>query len=308
MTIVVTGATGFLGSQVVTALRARGLNPVAALRDDPRRPIHEDVPALRLDLARPGSALEALKAIGADAVIHCAAYGVDYRDQDLESALRINVDGTLQLFDAAHRLGIGRFLHIGTSYEYGDHPGLISEETPLAPDGLYGGTKAAASILLLALRHAVPPRLVVLRPFGMYGPGEGPHKLVPQVIGAARSGAPLDLTEGIEVRDYLPVTDVARGIAELTALPDEEFPAGRVFNICSGEGRSIRQFASDVAEAAGADRSVLRFGRLPIRPEAPARVVGDPTRWQTLWADLGRPDVTQQTGLGETVTRMQEEM
>lgn len=292
---------------MVNALLQRGHEPVAALSDKPRHALRADVPTLRLDLTRPKSIMEALDRAGVDTVIHCAAYGVDYREQDLDKALRINVVGTLQLFDAAHRAGIGRFLHVGTSYEYGDHPGPISETMPLLPDGLYASTKAAASLLLLGLRRRTPPKILIVRPFGMYGPGEGSHKLVPQVLSAVSNSTPLDLTDGTEVRDYVPVNDVARGVAELAVLPEDEFPAGHVFNVCSGNGRSVRDFVSALAVAAGGDLAMLRFGRLPNRPDAPARVVGDPTRWRAFWDHLGRSDVAAETALADVVTQMQKE-
>lgn len=302
MRVLVTGATGFLGRHVVAELRAAGATPIAGVhRAEPR----VDLRCERVQLAVEDAASirSALGDAHPDAIVHCAAYGVDHREQDLLAAVSVNIAGSLQLYAAAREAGVERFVHVGTAYEYGDHPGAIDEATPLIPEGLYGASKAAAGIMLLerGRRYGCPP--LIARPFSMYGPGEGRHKLVPQIIAASVCHAELALTEGHELRDYLPVADVARALAALACLETARFPFGATFNLCSGRAVSVRALAEAVADAAGGV-ATLRFGASPSRTDAPRSVVGDPTRWRAFCGAHELERVLVETPLAAVVTAM----
>ena len=120
--------------------------------------------------------------------------------------------------------------------------------------------------------------LVVLRPFGIYGEGEGPHKLIPQMIRALLTGKPVKLTPGGQIRDYIHVTDF---IAALELAAEVDLPAGRVYNVCSGEGITLRQLAEAlrrVAEKPVTD--LFEFGKLKYRKDEVMSLVGDPSRYR----------------------------
>lgn len=276
--VLVTGASGFLGAHVTAGAQARGLAVRAALRVSSDRHrldrLAPGVTTVDLDLADPAADLAGALA-GVDAVIHCAAYGVDYRQSDFATALALNVAASMRLAEAAAAIGI-RFVHVGTSYEYGTEDGTLTEDRRLAPIGIYGVTKAAASLALqdLARRTAAP--IVVVRPFSMYGPLEGAHKFVPMVMAASRTGQTVDLTPGEQQRDYLYVGDVVTACLDLAVATS--FPAGEIFNICSGQGVGLRELASTAVAAARGDPAVLRWGAKPYRPAESMRVVGDPTK------------------------------
>ena len=302
MRVLVTGGAGFLGGHVVREIRQLGHVPIGTVRTA-HEPGASDAGSetVRLLLEEDQSVVSALGRARPDSVVHCAAYGVDFRQQDLHTAIETNILGTMRLLLAAREAGVARFVHVGTAYEYGHHAGPIPEETPLQPRGAYAATKAAASILVIVEAANLGVSCVVVRPFSMYGPGEGAHKLVPQIIRASRDGAPLDLTAGEEVRDYLPVSDVARRIAWLVTLA-EEFPASDVFNLCSGRAIRIRDFARQVADAAGG--AELRFGTIPPRTGSPAHVVGNPGRWRAFCKAHNRSDLITIQSIETTVDRM----
>ncbi|MHC5021532.1 MAG: NAD-dependent epimerase/dehydratase family protein, partial [Planctomycetota bacterium] len=261
MTTLVTGASGFVGGHVVAALQAAG---VAVLSPSRRS----------LDLTRPATFDAWFAAHRPEAVINCAAYGVDHRRQDPALAVAVNAVAPAALYLAAARFGVRRFVHAGTALEYGPHRHPITEATPLRPCGLYGSSKAAGSLNLAAAAHA---RLhpVIARCFSLYGPGEGAHKLVPQVVAALTAATPLPMTAGTQVRDYLYVGDAARALAAL-AHPGTAAPSPPILNICSGRGVSVRELALAVAGELGADPALLQFGTLRDRTESIERCVGDP--------------------------------
>ncbi|SOB80578.1 Nucleoside-diphosphate-sugar epimerase [Sphingomonas guangdongensis] len=209
---------------------------------------------------------------GIDLVVHCAAYGVDYRQRDFDTGLAANVSASVRLAEAVAARG-ARLIHVGTSYEYGTEDGVLTEDRRLAPVGVYGVTKAAATLALQDLARRTGASLAVVRPFSMYGPLEGEHKFVPLVMAASRSGSPLDLTPGDQQRDYLYVGDVSDACLDLGSSND--FPSGEVFNLASGSGLRLRDVALAAVHAAGGDVKVLRWGAKPYRPAESMRVVGD---------------------------------
>ena len=276
--VLVTGASGFLGAHVAAGVRACGMSVRAALRISSDRHrldrLAPGVATVDLDLADPAADL-AGALIGVDAVIHCAAYGVDYRQSDFATALALNVAASMRLAQATATAGVP-FVHIGTSYEYGTEDGTLTEDRRLAPTGIYGVTKAAASLALQDLARRTGAPIVVVRPFSMYGPLEGAHKFVPMVMAASRTGRTVDLTLGEQQRDYLYVGDVVTACLKLAVATP--FPAGEIFNICSGRGIGLRALANAAVAAAGGDPTMLRWGAKPYRPAESMRVVGDPTK------------------------------
>lgn len=277
-TLLITGASGFLGAHVAAGAQQRGHDVRAAIRktSDRRRldRLASGITTVDIDLGDRGIDL-AGALTGVEAVIHCAAYGVDYRQGDFATALELNVAASMRLAEAAAEAGC-RFVHVGTSYEYGTEHGLLAEDRRLAPTGIYGVTKAAASLALQDLARRTGAPIAVVRPFSMYGPLESGHKFVPMVMEASRQGRAVALTPGDQERDYLYVGDVVAACLDL-AMADP-FPSGEIFNLCSGTGISLRTLAGAAVTAAGGDPAVLRWGAKPYRPAESMRVVGDPAK------------------------------
>ena len=303
MRVLVTGASGFLGAHVAAALSTSGHDVIGTSRNPDGSPRigrlleFAAFRAMKFDLRHDDAAL-LVGAVRPDAIVHCAAYGVDYREQDPIAASETNVTATVRLWSAAHLHGVPTFVHIGTCYEFGSAATALSETAALQPTGIYGCTKAAASLILRHLGREASPRLVVMRPFYMYGPGDGAHKLVPQVMRAIASGSDLELTAGDEVRDVLFVRDVAARIAGVAVLDPARIPAGSEFNVCSGVGIKVRTLVESIAEVIGRPCN-LRFGARPSRVDTPSHVVGDASRWRAFCNEIGRADWLEITPLAE---------
>ena len=291
-TVLVTGASGFLGAHVVRVLLAAGRGVVAARHRDTSR--LADIETVTLDLTNGDSVAQAIAAVRPFAIIHCAAYGVDHRQQDFTAALAVNVAGTVALIDAARGAGTGRMVHVGTAAEYGGHDGAIAEDAAPRPRGVYGVTKAAATLAALDRAGGLP--LAVVRPFAMYGPGEGAHKFVPMVVRACRDGTRLELSPGGQVRDYAYVGDVAAAIADL-ALGDG-FPGGEIINLASGRPVTLKAVGLAARAAAGGGGD-LDWGAKPYRDDESMMLVGDVAKAQRL---LGwRASATLAEGMRRTV-------
>jgi nucleoside-diphosphate-sugar epimerase len=96
------------------------------------------------------------------------------------------------------------------------------------------------------------------------------------VMSASRTGRTVDLTPGEQQRDYLYVGDVVTACLKLAVATP--FPAGEIFNICSGRGIGLRALANAAVAAAGGDPTMLRWEAKPYRPAESMRVVGDPAK------------------------------
>jgi nucleoside-diphosphate-sugar epimerase len=264
--ILVTGARGFIGHHIVERARLKGIEVVAAYRGAATRG------AISLDVCDDRSVDLAFSQVMPAIVIHCASYGVNYADQDPDRAIAVNIHGALRVLSAAACCGSRLFLHLGSCFEYGSRDGCISEDAPLNPTAIYGATKAAATLLIRERARALGIGLVVARPFGTWGPGEGAHRLIPQVVDACVNQRPLELTSCDVVRDYTYVEDMADRIIALAVAP--ELPQNAVINIGSGEGVVLRDFVLAVARCLGGE-ALMRFGMLAQRPTEMKSLVAD---------------------------------
>lgn len=298
--ILITGATGFVGSHVVRSLTTTDADVYALARPEADlwrlADLGKRLHWVEGNLSNPQSVLQVVERVSPSVVIHCAAYGVDNRQQDAQMAIGINVLGTQALLDASAAVGVQRFIHTGTCFEYGskDHP--ITEKETLGPLSSYGASKAASTLMVIQQTTEKGLAAVVLRLFGMYGPYEGVHKFIPQVIHACLNGTPLDLTGGEQIRDYTYVQDVASLYARLAL--GNNFPAGEIFNISSGKPITIRELGTKAARLLNRE-SVLRWGALPYRHGEIKMLVGDITKAQQKlnW----QPVTNLQGGLHKTV-------
>lgn len=299
-TVVVVGAAGFLGTHLCAGFHGAGWRVFAA-----RRPasstwrldrLAPEVARIALDLDSDTASLAGVLArLRPDVIFNAAAYGVDYGDRDEARAVDVNITGAGRLVDAAALAGVASLVHIGTAYEYGDQPGRIAEDAPLRPIGLYGTTKANGSRHVLERGAATGLTVSILRPFTLYGPTEGRHKFTGLVAGACRSGQPVDLTPGEQLRDWLHVDDVA---AACRRLAEAKPVAGQVFNLGSGEAMTLRDFGRTVAAVVGCGDTCLRWGMRPYRPDEVMSLVSDASRFRS------RFGWTPRIGLEEGLRRM----
>jgi UDP-glucose 4-epimerase len=279
--VVVTGATGFVGRHLVRALVDDGLDVHCLLRRpaaESSEPLPEGTTAHCLSGLDGDDLIDLLRSISPGCLLHLAAAGVDPADDDPSALLSTNVGLTSDLLQAAAASGIPRVVHTGSCFEYSAAATTpLAEEAPTAPTSIYGATKAASVLCARALAHSLGLSVVVLRLFGVYGPGERPARLVPHVIGRLAADQEVPLTAGRQVRDVIYVDDAVRAFRHAAQLPAEG--PFSLYNVCSGIGLSVHDIATAIADAMGRPRSLLRFGALPGRTQESSAIVGDPARF-----------------------------
>jgi nucleoside-diphosphate-sugar epimerase len=291
-TVLVTGSTGFLGAHVVRQLLIKGHHVLAAHRADSNmwrlKAVSGDIELVELDLQHKRSIENVFTKNNLDGIIHCAAYGVKYEEQNEKKAFMINVHGTSNLILMAGKVKISRFIHLGSCFEYGNKNHPIHENEVLEPTSLYGASKASGTLLALALSKQNDLPLVVVRPFGLWGPLEEKYRLVPQIISHCLTRKPLELTGGKQVRDYLFIEDAASMLTDLLELP--EFPSHEIFNLCSGIPVLLREFAMNIASLFNGDDLML-FDQLPYRATEMWHLVGNVDKWIKYVGDTKRTSI-----------------
>ncbi|MGB7537225.1 MAG: NAD(P)-dependent oxidoreductase [Anaerolineales bacterium] len=279
MKLLLTGASGFIGSHVARRLLAKGHRVMAvAVPNDPLNRISDIADRLEIctaDLSDTAILQQFLEAGRPDACIHLAWYSEP--GQYLHSPENISaLNYSLLLVKALAEVGCQNIVAAGTCAEYDLANGKVRETSPIRPDTLYAASKL--SLLFLGGQISKPANMKFAwgRIFYLYGPDEDPRRLVPAMIRALLAGKSFPTTAGDQVRDYLHVEDVADAFVTLA-----EKRADGIYNICSSEPITIRQ----LVETGGRilDRpELLQIGALPYRDWEPMYVCGDNQRLKGL--------------------------
>lgn len=297
--ILVTGATGFVGSNLARRLvltdaevhvLARPLASTHRVADiNGRLRVHH------ADLREPAAVLGVLESVQPRVVFHCGAMLAGRMTRPAPELYATNLLGTVNLLDAASKVGVETFVNTGSFYEYGNTPVAVSEDDPCEPVDPYGLSKLAATLHGQMLARAEGLSVVTLRLFHVFGPFEAAHRLIPAVIKAALGKGELPLTSGTQVRDFVFVDDVVD--AYLSAATAGGL-AGEVINVGSGTGRSVREVVETLLMLLRSTVVPL-WGRLPD-PELEVRIcVADRTKACRLLGWSPRHDLRE--GLQRTI-------
>ncbi len=293
--VLVTGASGFIGSHLVRALVRQGFDTVSVSR---KTGFEEDQRHIRLDLRDTAAVRKLFRQFQFSAVIHLAASGVSAEAENFEELAAVNTLATAALARAAMATGVERFLYTGSGFEYRPQAHAMDESTPLGSPNLYGASKAAGWMLLDTLRRLEGLPLVTFRPFSIYGPGENSAKLVPYTILQTLHGEPVRLTLGSQVRDYVFIEDVVEALRLGLTAPAA---VGQIYNLGAGpnEARSARRLAESILAMMGASPRLCWFDRPSHGRRDPPYLVSDPTKAHV---ELGwRARVSLEDGLARTI-------
>lgn len=271
--IIVTGASGFVGRQIMRALAETDFNLVPVVRSGKEEwgaslPNVERVISTR-DLFSENEEWWLEQCRRVDMVIHAAWYAEP--GKYLQSSKNMDcLLGSLNLAVGAVKAGVKRFVGVGTCFEYDHSNGVLSVETPLKPLTPYAAAKAALFLSLSQCSLTQSMEFVWCRLFYLYGEGEDERRLVPYIHKQLQNGEPADLTSGKQIRDFLDVAEAGRKIAAV-ALGAQTGPV----NICSGTPVTVRQLAEQIADKYGR-KDLLRFGVRPDNLVDPPCVIGIP--------------------------------
>lgn len=276
MKVAVTGASGFVGRYVLAELTRRSLDIVAVTRYTARA---ADWPKsahiVEMDIGQPSP--DPFDQLGRpDVLIHLAWDGLpNYTSlHHFESEL----PRQYQFLNALVKAGLPSLLVTGTCFEYGMQSGSLTEDLPTQPSNPYGYAKVALRRQLEFLRAVHPFAFTWARLFYVYGDGQAKSSLYPQLREAvSRGDRSFNMSGGEQLRDYLPVDEVARLIVELAIRKSD---AG-VVNVCAGKPISVRRLVEGwLAEHRWAIQ--LNLGHYPYPDYEPMAFWGDRRRLDSI--------------------------
>lgn len=259
----VTGAAGFIGSNLVEALLARG-EKVRALDDfstgkrDNLAPFLDRIELVEGSVVNPEDCRRAM--VGIDYVLHQAAIPSVPKSIELPvETNQANIDGTLNLLVAARDAGVKRFVFAASSSAYGDTPTLPKvEDMPASPKSPYAIQKYTAELYLRVFYESYGLETVALRYFNIFGPRQDPTSfysaVIPKFITACmKDEAPTIFGDGETSRDFTHIDNVVQ--ANLRACTADSKCAGQVMNIACGERVTLNQLSDLIREHVGRGKS-----------------------------------------------------
>lgn len=303
--VLVTGAGGFIGSHLAERLVELGAKTRCFLRYNSQgstgwlaqSPVRSEFEIVHGDIRDSEHVLRAVKDV--HVVFHLAALiGIPYSYYAPRSYLQTNVEGTLNILEAARQCSVERLVCTSTSEVYGSAQFVpIDENHPLQGQSPYSASKIGADKLAESYYRSFALPVSIARPFNAYGPRQSARAVIPTIITQALAQSEVKLGSLDTTRDFNYVSDTVDGfiaIAESTAA------VGQTLNIGTGVEISVREVAELIFDLTGGRRSV-EVDEERLRPETSEvdRLCAnsDALRQITGWS----PKVPLKDGLAKTI-------
>ncbi len=305
--VLVTGAGGFIGSHLTEALVVAGATTTAMVRYNSGALIGNlafvDADARKSMRVASGNiedsdfVYQTIK--GQDIVFHLAALiAIPYSYEAPRSYVRTNIEGTLNVLEAARRYDVGRVVHTSTSEVYGTALRTpIDENHPLQGQSPYSATKIAADKLAESYYRSFATPVTTLRPFNTFGPRQSTRAFIPTIISQAIERDDIRLGSLTPERDMTFVSDTVAGFMAAAAAPGIE---GMTINLGTGMTYSVGWFARRILDLMDVDKPLVQEEER-IRPTSSEvmKLVSDNTRARDAmgWS----PTISLDDGLRRTI-------
>jgi UDP-glucose 4-epimerase len=296
--VLVTGGAGFIGSELVHQLAGKGHkvtivdNLVNGKRENVEDLLGDTVELVIADIRDIESMKRCIQK--ADVIFHLACLGVRHSIHSPRENHEVNASATLELLFLARQAGVKRFVYVSSSEVYGCVRWVpMNEDHPTFPRTIYGASKLAGECYTRAFHETYRYPTVIVRPFNTYGQRchhEGDSgEVIPKFILRAMAGQPMIIFgDGKQTRDFIHVSDTARGILEI-GLSDQTI--GRTINIGNGYELSINALASKIKSVLGLTDAKVVYDN--PRPGDVLRLFADTTTAQSLIGLKPRINLTE---------------
>jgi nucleoside-diphosphate-sugar epimerase len=256
--ILVTGASGFIGTHLIDRLCKEG-HRVRLL-------VHQNSPAAttgrieirQADLRDSAAIHDAF--VDSKIVIHLGGMAsVEGAQITPTEAFQVNTVGTQNILEAARTTGVGRIVLLSTANVYGAPAKLpVTEDCLPVPLSIYAATKLAADVVGLSYYRCFDLPVTILRPFNVYGPGQVKNALIPTIVSQAVTGGPIRVRNAAVWRDFVFVTDV---VDALIAASVKLSAIGQIFILASGQPVSVGSLVDQTAAIAGIRQEIMATSR-----------------------------------------------
>jgi UDP-glucuronate 4-epimerase len=302
--VLVTGAAGFIGSSLVDRLLASGRGVVGldsfcdfypeAVKRRNLAPAmaNEKFTLIEADIRDRDAVLDAFAQHRPAAVVHLAAMaGVRPSIENPAYYTAVNLDGTINLLDAAVAVGAARFLFASSSSVYGNNPKtpFAEEDNVDHPISPYAATKKAGELICHTYWHVHKLPITCLRFFTVFGPRQRPDLAINKFLRLAAAGRPIPMFgDGSTSRDYTYIDDIVAGIGAALDRCRLDGPGDgyRIYNLGGSSPVSLQEMIATIAKVTGVQVAIEQH---PMQMGDVERTFADLTRAQ---AELGYAPTT----------------
>jgi UDP-glucose 4-epimerase len=280
MKVLVTGGSGFIAAPIVKKILEKGYNVKVLDLKEP------DFKHKNLEFAKK-SIMDEIETDmkGSDIVLHFAAIlGVDNSDKRPLDTMKINLEGSVNVFKSAMSAGVKKIIYASSSEVYGEPRELpIKEESTKGPVSTYGVSKLAAEIYAKAYNYEFGTDIRIVRFFNVYGPGQAENWVVPIFLNRALRNDPIKVFgDGKQTRCFTYVDDIADGV--ITVM--EKGEKGMAYNIGNNQPTTMSELAKLAKEATKSKSDIIISG------------YGKETRLREREIEYRIPDISKMAAIG----------
>jgi nucleoside-diphosphate-sugar epimerase len=303
--VLVTGASGFIGSHLVRRLVREGAAVHALVR--PKSSLHRiadvqnQVTLWQSDLSDAARLKTSIESVRPQVIFHLAAGTAGRRASDdvksVRESLESNLVGTLNLIEAIEsaKLDLRCLIRAGGLEEYGNGPFPYDERQRESPVSAYSASQVATTHVCQMITGRTGLPIVTIRPALTYGPGQSSDFFIPSLIAHALRGEDFTMTSGQQTRDLLYIDDLIEAFIRAATATGI---AGHIINIGSGRDYRIIDVAHAIVRITGS-KIQLKVGDASERPSQIRRLLASIDRARELlnWT----PQIDLETGLARTI-------
>lgn len=314
-TVLVTGAGGFIGSHLVEALVAMGVQVRALIKYNSQndwgnieslpQTVQNAIEVLPGDVTDPFFMNKAVK--GCQTVFHLAALGsIPYSYLAPQQFVETNINGTLNTLEACRSQDVGKMIHTSTSETYGTAIyAPIDEKHPLQGQSPYSASKIGADKMVESYYTSFDMPVATIRPFNTFGPRQSSRAVIPSIITQALKDKKIHIGSLSPMRDFLYVKDTAQGFIKMA---ESDNNLGETINVGTGRSVTIGDTLNEILE-------ILDMKDIPVITED-QRIRPEKSEVMKLQCDYSKaqsligwePQYTYRQGLAETINYLRESL
>jgi nucleoside-diphosphate-sugar epimerase len=241
---------------------------------------------------------EQIKAIQPDQLIHVAWSGIDSENRNNWKIQIPNFWLSKDFFDLAKECSIKKVIGIGSQAEYGRYDFPVNEQTLLCPSDAYGAVKTLSANYLRNLFDNSMTEWYWVRVFSVFGESENEGWLIPDVISKLLKEEPISLTFCQQQYNYLYIDDIIDQIQLIVRCSENK---SGIYNLCNSESISLKKLLIKITKLMGVSESLLQFGAIPYRTNQNMLIAGDNSKFKRCFAGDNDLQFSMTNGLKRTI-------
>ena len=288
-TVLITGATGFIGSNITRSLIVNGYRVYATHRNSSNFKRCKDFyDSIQWINTGNDNWQEVFSNIKVDTLIHTAWQGVSTKERDNWEVQLLNFSFSKEIYEFARLIGTKKIITLGSQAEYGIYTKKVNEDFTPFPINAYGSVKLLTLFFLRNFSINKKIDWYWIRVFSVFGTNENENWLLPGVIKNLLKGNPVELTEGRQKYDYLHSDEFVKNLFKVIECDSNN---SGIYNLCSGIAIEIRTLLTKLSQHLPHSEHLLKFESIPYRKSQNMYMVGDNSKFESIFGNIDRDNI-----------------